>query len=169
MDYQNTFSNLMKNLNNRGSYASGVVSETPVENSTTTTVYEDFKLTVTNEILTNAGLNNAQRLVVYISNNQNAVYLTNKNSLGNEFSVSKILKHTPNMGIRLNIGKVLNIGSIPSEMSVQVQNGMVKIYPKDGINKLPADKAFEEVCKTIEKVYGFPIHQFLSRLHNGVI
>lgn len=165
MDYNETYSNLMKDLGNKDQ----VVNESQVETETVTKVYNDFRLTVTNEMFAAAGLSEAQKLIVYIGNNQNAVFITTKTSVGNEYSISKILKHTPNMGIRLNIGKILNIGTVPCDVKIQVQNGMIKIYPVNGLNKLPADKAFDAVCKSIQSFYGFGIDQFLDRLEKGVI
>lgn len=166
MDYKNTFSNLMNNIDNVNP---ANITENTFENETSATVYEDFRITISNEMFTNAGLNDAQRIFVYVSNNQNIVYLSNKNSLGDDFGISKIIKHTPNKGLRLNIGRVLNIGEIPCEVSIQVQNGMIKIYPKNGINKLPATKAFEKVSNTIQEVYGFSVYQFMSRVGKGVL
>lgn len=166
MDYRETYTNLMNKIDNINP---ANITENTVETETSTTVYEDFRLTVSNDMLSNAGLSNIQRIFVYVSNNQNVIYLTNKNSIGEEFGISKIIKHTPNKGIRLNIGKVLNIGEVPCEVKVQVQNDMIKIYPKDGIEKLPATKAFEAVSDTVQKVYGFSIHQFLNRIEKGVL
>ena len=166
MDYKNTFTNLMNNINTNN--PTNIVEGT-VENETTTTVYEDFRLTVTNEMFTSVGLNGVDKILVYVNNSQNVIYLTNKNSLGEDFGIIKIIKHTPNKGVRLNIGRLLNIGTLPCEVKIQIENGMIKIYPKDGLNKLPANKAFEKVSQTVEEVYGFSIHQFLNRIENGVI
>lgn len=163
MDYENTFTNLMTDINPTN------INENTVKNETVTTVYEDFRLTVTNEMFANVGLDNVERILVYVNNNQNVIYLTNRNSLGEDFGIAKILKHTPNKGIRLNIGKLLNIGTLPCEVVVQIENNMIKIYPKNGIEKLPATKAFEKVSETIQEVYGFSIHQFLDRIEKGVI
>ena len=46
---------------------------------------------------------------------------------------------------------------------------MIKIYPKDGLEKLPATKAFEKVSETIKEVYGFTVYQFIDRFGKGVI
>ena len=170
MDYKETYNNLMKDLGNRQKRDQEFQQGKEVDYSETTAmVYSDFRLTVSNDIFTTAGLNTVQKIFVYISNTQNAVYLTSKSSLGSEYCISKLLKHTPNMGIRLNVGKILNIGEIPTEVKIQVQNGMIKIYPVNGLNKLPADKAFDAVCKSIQSFYGFGIDQFLDRLEKGVI
>lgn len=166
MDYRNTFNNLMGNIDN---VTPTNITEDAMKTETVSTVYEDFRLTVTNEMFTNAGLNDQERIFVYVSNNQNVVYLSSKNSINDEFGISKILKHTPNKGIRLNVGRILNIGEVPCEIKIQIENGMIKIYPKDGLEKLPATKAFEAVSETIQKVYGFSVHEFLNRIENGVI
>lgn len=163
MGYNDTFNNLMTNINPAN------ITENTFEKQTITTVYEDFRLTVTNEMFNNVGLNEAERIIVYVNNNQNVIYLTDKNSLGEDFGIIKILKHTPNKGIRLNIGKLLNIGNLPCEVKIQIENGMIKIYPTNGIQKLPANKAFEKINNTIKDVYGFDINQFLDRLEKGVI
>lgn len=166
MDYRNTFTNLMGNIDN---ITPTNITEDAMKNETVSTVYEDFRLTVTNEIFTNADLNEQQRIFVYVSNNQNAIYLSSRNSIGDEFGVAKILKHTPNKGIRLNVGRLLNIGEIPCEVKIQIENGMIKIYPVNGLERLSATKAFEKVSDTIQEVYGFSVHQFLNRIENGVI
>lgn len=164
MDYNNTYKNLMNDLKGENQ-----ATNNTDYNNTKATVYDDFRLTVSNNIFTAAGLNKVQKILVYISNTQNVVYLTDKRSLGNEYNIFKILQHTPNMGIRLNVGKMLNIGEVPAQVKIQVQNGMIKIYPTNGLNRLPADKAFDAVNKSIQSFYGFGIDQFLDRLEKGVI
>lgn len=173
MDYTETFNSLMSNMVGNDTPqteapAPGINNQQKTDNSLTT-VYDDLRLTITNEKFTEVGLNNETRIFVYTNDNQNAIYLTNKNNIGDGFGIAKIIKHTPNKGLRLNVSKILNIGSIPSEMIIQTNDGMLKIYPKDGINRVPAKKAYQTVEDMIQKLYNCSVSEWCDMFMKGLI
>ena len=154
MDYKETFNSLMNDVQER---------------NTATTVYEDYKMTVSKENLQVADLLIEERIFVFVNNNQNAIYLTNKNNLGDGFGIAKIVKHTPMMGLRLNVGKILNIGKVPAEMVVETEKGLIKIYPVGGLERVPANKAYDAVADLIMKLYDCSVDEWVKRYQEGML